>query len=398
MLRIMILGSSSSQVPAILTAKKMGYYVISVDRNKDSVGFAFSDEGLNIGTDDFDGIKKYIEEKPIDGIMTLASDRAVNTIAKIGEHFKLNTISVDAAKNATNKVNMRRILSEHNISAPHFYVASNFSDFIKNIDNFNQDIIIKASDNSGKRGIIKLSKNASIEEKEKAFNNAYENSISKEVLVEELIYGKEFSVESITFNGETSIITVTNKYNTGPPSYVEIGHSQPGDLSYKQFLDLELLVKKTIKALGINNTGSHAEVMINDKGIFLIEIGPRLGGDNISTSLVMLSSGVDMVKASIQMCLGETPDFERKFNRGSSIQYILPENGIFMGYELIDDITKTEGYYEHSFTKSSGYEMIKLSNSNDRIGYVIFSGVNAHDAEEKALAALKSIKLIIDKK
>ena len=327
--------------------------------------------------------------------MTLATDRPVNIVAKIAHDFGLNAISIDAAKNSTNKAKMRTILSEKDILMPRFHVVTNKEEFLKAVDEINGPTIIKASDNAGKRGVRKFKDNASFTEKLETFKYAMDNSLSKEVLVEELIIGKEYSVETITWKNETSIITVTNKHNSGEPAYVEIGHSQPADITYAQYLAVKVLVNKTILNLGIDNTACHVEVMINDNGVYLIEIGPRLGGDHISTTLVKLSSGVDMVKASIQMCLDQTPQFNRIFNRGSSIRYILPTQGIFAGYKLKEDITMNDDFYDFTITKEKGSVMSLLTNSNDRIGYVIYSGVDWQDAEKKSEYALKNLSLIL---
>ena len=43
----------------------------------------------------------------------------------------------------------------------------------------------------------------------------------------------------------------------------------------------------------------------------MIELGARMGGDCITTHLVPLSTGIDMVKATIQIALGECPSIAR---------------------------------------------------------------------------------------
>lgn len=393
----MILGGSILQLPAIQTAKEMGHHVITVDIDENCIGFEYSDENLKLSTLDYKSIKKYVEKNPIDGIMTLATDRPVNIVAKLASDFGLKAISIEAAKNSTNKAKMRMILNKYNVLMPKFHVVTNEEEFLKAVDDINGPTIIKASDNAGKRGVRKLKDNASLTEKLETFKYAIDNSLSKEVLVEELIIGKEYSVETITWKNETSIITVTNKYNSGEPAYVEIGHSQPADITYAQYLDVKNIVNKTILNLGIENTACHVEVMINDKGVYLIEIGPRLGGDNISTTLVKLSSGVDMVKASIQMCLNQKPHVERQFNRGSSIRYLLPIGGIFNGIELLENVSEYMDFHELIILKENGYLMNGLSNSNDRLGYVIFSGDSREDAEKKSLIAKNNVKIVVNK-
>ena len=59
----------------------------------------------------------------------------------------------------------------------------------------------------------------------------------------------------------------------------------------------------------ITDSASHTELKISKDGdIKLIEIGGRMGGDYIGSDLVRISTGVDFVRAVIQVAVGEAPD------------------------------------------------------------------------------------------
>ena len=61
--------------------------------------------------------------------------------------------------------------------------------------------------------------------------------------------------------------------------------------------------------LKITDSASHTELKISKDGdIKLIEIGGRMGGDYIGSDLVRISTGVDFVRAVIQVAVGEAPD------------------------------------------------------------------------------------------
>ena len=86
MKRIMILGASLLQLPAIKKAKEMGLDVIAVDMDPDAVGF--KEEGitkLQISTIDTPRIVEAARTYQIDGIMTLASDMPMQAVAAVCE-------------------------------------------------------------------------------------------------------------------------------------------------------------------------------------------------------------------------------------------------------------------------------------------------------------------------
>ena len=59
-----------------------------------------------------------------------------------------------------------------------------------------------------------------------------------------------------------------------------------------------------MNALRANECAAHIEIMLTNKGAYIIEIASRLGGDYITSDLVPLSTGVNMLENIIRLCLG----------------------------------------------------------------------------------------------
>lgn len=72
--RLMVVGASILQVPAIKKAKEMGLTVGVVDYNPNAVGIQYADKYFNCSTLDKDGVNKAVKEFAADGIMTMATD------------------------------------------------------------------------------------------------------------------------------------------------------------------------------------------------------------------------------------------------------------------------------------------------------------------------------------
>ena len=81
------------------------------------------------------------------------------------------------------------------------------------------------------------------------------------------------------------------------------------------------LTAQAIDAVGIHCGPAHVEMMITDRGPVMIELGARMGGDCITTHLVPLSTGIDMIQATIDVSLGYTPDLSPRFTKGSAIRF-----------------------------------------------------------------------------
>ena len=69
------------------------------------------------------------------------------------------------------------------------------------------------------------------------------------------------------------------------------------------------IIPQLLDTVGFCNGATHIELKIdNNNNIYLIEINPRGGGDEISSRLVELSTGYDYIKGMINVALGQ---FER---------------------------------------------------------------------------------------
>ena len=190
MKKIMILGASILQLPAILQAKKMGLEAVVVDMNPEAVGFR--ENGIEkeiISTNDIDCVLEAAIRHQINGIMTLASDLPMRTVAAVAEKMGLVGISGDTALKATNKAAMRQALKEAMVPIPVFYCVNTIDEFHKIIRSFTGKFIVKPADNSGSRGVCLLEHNDDLAAANQAFLYCKHFCHTGEMIVEEYMEG-----------------------------------------------------------------------------------------------------------------------------------------------------------------------------------------------------------------
>lgn len=363
MKKILILGASELQLPAIVKAKEMGLFTIVADYNEKAIGVEFADKFYKESTLDFDKIFEISKKESIDGIMTICSDRPMPIIAKIGNILNLNTITYDAALKATNKAMMRQALEKEKVAIPRFYICKNKEDYYKAVNDLGLPVIVKPSDNSGSRGIYLLDDKKNIQQ---GYEHSMDNSSNGLILVEEYMIGNEVSVEAFVIEKKCRIIQVTDKITSGPPFFVELGHTQPS--IYCESKELKDIVKKSVNALNIDSGPVHVEVMFTDSGPKIVELGARLGGDHITTDLVPLSTGIDIVKMTIENAIGDNISRYEKANRCSCIRYI--ENNCDKYIRMFKSL-KLKSLISYHIYPDVKKKVIE--SSNDRLGYFILS-------------------------
>lgn len=192
--------------------------------------------------------------------------------------------------------------------------------------------------------------------------------------------GPEVSVEIIVWQGTPHVLQITDKLTTGAPHFVEMGHSQPSRLSAEDQEKIRDLACRAVKAVGINCGPAHVEIMLTKDGPKMVELGARMGGDCITTHLVPLSTGIDMIKAAIDICLGQTPDIDPKFQKGSAIRFFDAPCGTITAIEGVEEAKNIPGVREISFTKQVGDTVGEIGASGDRVGFVITQADDAGNA------------------
>ena len=394
--KIMILGASILQLPAIEKAKELGFSVVAVDMNPDAIGFSvLGVEKEVISTIDIPAVVEAAKRHKIHGVMTLASDMPMRTVAAVAKEMGLVGVTEDTALKATNKACMRQALAQHSVPIPGFYRVSSQAEYDGAVKHFTGPFMVKPADNSGSRGIIKVEDPANRQTVADAYRYSLESSRSGDVLVEEYMQGPEVSVETLTVDGVCHVIQITDKLTTGAPYFVEMGHSQPTRLDAATVEKIRQVAIAANKAVGITNGPSHTEIIVTKEGPKIVELGARLGGDCITTHLVPLSTGVDMVECCIRIALDEKPDLTPKFQKGSAIRYFSQKEGKVTAIEGVQQAEKLPGIRQVSIVHGVGETVTEINSSAARMGFVIAQGENADEAARQCDKAKEAIKITI---
>lgn len=394
--KLMILGASILQLPAIEKARELGFETIVVDMNPEAIGFNV--EGVQkevISTIDVSAIVEAAKRHQIDGIMTLATDMPMRSVAAVAKEMNLVGIDEETALKATNKAEMRKALQIGGVPIPKFFKVANKEEYFEAVKQFNVPFIVKPADSSGSRGIFEVIDITDQKLIEEAYDYCRPFSRVGDVVVEEYMSGPEVSVETLSVEGVCHVIQITDKLTTGAPHYVEMGHSQPTRHSEDIANRIAEVARMANKVIGIKNGPSHTEIIVTSEGPKIVELGARLGGDNITTHLVSLSTGVDMVECCIKIALGEKPDIEPKWSKGSAIRYFQQHAGEVKSIDGIDEAEKIDAIQQISIVHGVGETVTEIDSSGARMGFVIAQDDNAEAAIKACMTALERIDVII---
>lgn len=385
---ILIFGVGILQQSIITRAQKMGLFTVGIDPCNNAYCKDIVNAFEVVDSQDFNKTIEIAKKYNISAIITAATDKPLVMMARVAKELNLNFYSEETAILSTDKFLMKKKFKEFEIPCADGKLISS----IDELENLTFPLIIKPRDNSGSRG-VKFCNN--IDEARNSLKEAFDNTKKDSVLIENYIDGKEFSIESLHYNGKTKIIQFTEKKTTKFPYNVELGHIQPANIAENIKNEISRIIENIAKALKFEFCASHTELKINDKGIYIIETSPRLGGDYITSSLTPLSTGINIEDELLKISLGTEYNLPNNItNKASGIRYFNLSTGIVNFIDVDTNlILSNPNVKDFSLELNEHDEVKTITSSLNRYGHVIVSGNN----REQVIDLLDAIELNIIK-
>ena len=180
----------------------------------------------------------------------------------IKRKYNLIGIGKKLSKIMINKRYQREIWSKNNIPCPNWKVFNEKDVDIKKITStFSYPFIIKPTESAGSRGVSVIKKFNQIKT---ALDTAFKASHNKEIIVEKFLLEMS-TVESMTFEGKTEILAVTEKLKVEGTNNTVANSLESINRNSETFKDLSALTKNALKTLEYNNGPAHTEILYNKK-------------------------------------------------------------------------------------------------------------------------------------
>ena len=395
---LLILGASRDQIPAYKRAKGLGIKTIGVDYNPFAPAFKYCDIPLIVSVKHEDQLIPALEriesEFEFIGVMTLGVEISP-IVSMVAKRFGLIAVDETVAYLTTNKCGRSVRLAECGIPIPKFQS-------VKIIGNITIPLpfVVKPSDSSASRGVRRVDR---IEDLEFAFEEAKSYSTDGRVLIEELLFGDEISIEGFMLNGKMHVTGFADRnYSTIPnspeqPYFIENGSHSPTLLDYDIHKEACNVFEQGALALGITDGPSKGDLIVVDGKVIVIEITSRLSGGGFCSRIQMLQNGTDIVTATIQWHSGMDVDVDLltpKFNKAVCHRFYFHDAGVVTNIEGIDTILEMPGikHYVEQSKFETGVVLEPITYIN-RLFYVLSQADDITTAIKYADDAINSVKI-----
>ena len=396
--RLLVLGAGPAQLGLLAAARARDLHVIAVDRDPSAPGFRYSDRRAILSTEDESGIERLAGAERVEGLIAPGIDWPVAIAARVAERLALShPISPETATLSTSKLRQRERFAEAGVPQPAYEVCSGAVEAGQAAQRIGFPCVIKAPDRQGQRGLTLV---GSAEEVADAVRIALDASRSATLIVEELVRGREVTVNAFSVDGHFHPLTVTDRLTAPLPAFgVALTHVWPSGLEPAQIGAAIEAASVAARAVGIANGPSYTQVLVGPDGPRVGELAARLGGGH-DAELCRVALGVDMNGAALSAAIGEEipPASLAPVAKlgGACVRFLVAPPGELREVTGVEEAFAAEGIRGIRIYRRPGHKFGEFRRGADRAGAVLAVGDCRQEALERADRAEAMIRFEVD--
>lgn len=225
-------------------------------------------------------IAQILRERGADAVISL-TEMTLGLAAEVREELGLRGTSARTERSISEKAMTRRVLREKQLTRTRSWETT-LAEFPALVRTLPLPLVAKPLALTGSTGVQLIEGEADVAALERQYSVGEATHHGRDrLVVESFIPGEEVSAEAMVVDGKLTLLAMTDKINTGPPHFFEIGHVMPSRHSAAWSDRIADYLQKVSDALGIVTSPVHAELKLSDERPELVEIHSRFGGDNI---------------------------------------------------------------------------------------------------------------------
>jgi len=234
--------------------------------------------------------------------------------------------------------------------------------------------VLKPLDLSGSRGVIRA--NNAREFREAAARIA--RMVEGDLLIEDYIPGREFALEGLATAGRLQTLAIFDKPDPlEGPYFEETIYVTPSRESEEIQQKIRDTAQAAVIALGLTDGPVHAEMRVNDHGVWILEAAARPIGGLCGRVLRFDVPSSKLEELLLRHALGEDVSSAKLAAGSHGVMMIpIPRAGVYRGVQGLEDARRVPGVEDIVITAKEGHEMFPLPEGSSYLGFLFFRGAS----------------------
>jgi len=349
-------------------------------------------------------IVEFAKTDPLNAIIPVDEDTAViGSLA--AKALGLPHNSSESVIAAREKQRMRAILNKADLPSPDYTVFSTHEEPKKLAQKIKYPCVLKPLFLSSSRGVIRANDPAEFVPSFKRIKKILADpaiikldpKLSQRIMIETFIPGDEVAVEGIFTEGKLKILAIFDKPDPlNGPYFEETIYVTPSRHPQEIQQQLKNTIVQASQTMGIKHGAVHAELRINQDGVWLIEIAARSIGGLCSKTL-RFDGDITLEELILRHAIGEKIERLNREKQAAGVMMIpISKLGILKGILGLEQAESVKGIEEIKITIPISQKVVPLPEGNKYLGFIFARSERPEEVEETLKKSHERLEFVIE--
>lgn len=344
----------------------------------------------------------FSKEYPVRAVVGV-DDETVVLAAMASKALGLPHNPVTSVRASRYKHVMRRMLAEKGLPSPGFRLFSIRDEPAVAAANVDYPCVLKPVSLSASRGVIRADQEADFMtafDRIRRLISEFEDdapAAGECILVEDYVPGREVALEGLLVDGELHVLALFDKPDPlRGPYFAETLYITPSRLSERVQARIRDTVQRAARALGLTVGPVHAELRLNTRGIYVIEIAARsIGG--LCSRVLRFGAGVSLEELILRQATGLAPGDLRRENAAAGVMMLpVPKPGTLRYVRGTADARRVPRIVDVAITVPRGQPVQPLPEGDRYLGFIFARGRTPEAVETALREANGLLEIVIE--
>ena len=391
-MKALVVAGGLAQIELINQLKERGITTVLIDGNPNALARPYADKFYQMAIFDIEAVKNLAVEEEVDFLITCCADQVLLVVAQVSEMLGLPCyIDYQTGQNVSDKKYMKKIFHENNIPTSR-HVEMTELDW-ERIKELQYPLVVKPVDAYSSRGVRKAQ---NPEELELYFGEAAQISRAGGVIVEEFVSGTEISVDVYVEDGVAKVLCVSNSEKIADADrFIIFRGRYPVAASPEIMEQIRVVAQQIADAFQLKDAPMLIQMINTGERVSVLEFCARTGG-NMKYLLIKRSCGFDVIKAVIDLAVGEKPHVELREPESKYIvnDFIYCKPGVFDRFEGVEEMLEQGMITDFRPLRPRGFQVFGVRSSSDRIAGFTVQADTLEEFNRKHRSAVENLKVL----
>ncbi|VAX06383.1 Argininosuccinate lyase [hydrothermal vent metagenome] len=357
-------------------------------------------DGLHVDLENPDSalidILQQAKKTPYAAVMG-SDDSTVELAAYAAARLGLPHNPPTAAKLTRRKDLARAHLARHGCAVPPHWLVHLEQELEPQISEIHWPCVLKPTNLSASRGVIRANNQneflAALARIKNIIAEASDEFERQHVLVEKYIDGIEVAYEGYLQNGRLTMLSIFDKPDplTGP-YFAETIYVTPSQLPETTQKKIQQGVTEACQAYGLTTGPVHAELRIDERDVWILEVACRTIGGDCARSLDQ--DDFNLEEMTLALAMGKSVQAHPPADARGVMMIPITQTGMLRRVEGLSSAQKIEHIETVDIIMREGHKLIPLPEGNQYLGYIFARAATSTDVIQALRSAREKLNIV----